>query len=369
VGGAYILGGCVVYGPNDWFTTNLLTGDAGGVVPTTVDPNSAAIISHEISYAESVSGGSSYVPEFGYINASTSSVQYSADPANFANDSTPTYPVYWDSSLTCSSPGRCYDDPWNDNPSNLMPVQSGFVAEGGCSSGDCHAISLNTQTCVDVETWGSKTATYFNGSELQAENVMTHNLNHPYNAQISNYAIITAGGIPELGMAELGDDEENYIGNHEVIPHVLYALIPGTCGAPINNCDNFLGDTTIPPGAPNTGGGSCSPVADCFRYGMRLQLNQSLLPGGSCAAAYPTSGGWQGYELCEQLVQYGLLLSDIGSGCNTGAACAIVMQLTADHNNNNPWVQSDIGRVQIPWADFQVIKQCGGNTGVTCTGP
>jgi hypothetical protein len=377
---------CAVYASHDWFDTDLLIGGSS-YVPTSVDPNSSTIVDNEVRLM-AMHGGAA--PYFGAINASNGSIAYSATAVNLDTNSTPLYvvkahdsePVCYYGCYTHDGINPTKSTPWVGGPTPAPGATSvpgdGYLYEGSCGSGDCHTIVLDTKHCYDYETFApgpgaGPAAAPFNATEFQASSLQTHSLSVPYNNQLTGGGEVTAGGIPLLGTADTGDDEERYMANGLVIPHPLYGLMPGDCSI---RCALWLSNQYVSPaGAPGYGG--CSPK--CFGYGMRLQLVQSDLPEGSCTAQYPVLSGEtisQAGLLCLQLVHYGLMLSDIGAGCPSGGgACVLVTQLTADHNNGNPWIANDIQRIggatggyNIPLADFQLIKVCGGNTGIVCSG-
>lgn len=308
----YTFHGCVVYGANDWFTTNLLTGGSS-YVSNKVDPNSAAMVKN---FANAFPGS-------GFnVNGTTTTVSQQYPSANLATNSTPLHTVQG-TTMT--------NDPTNDDPNNVIPWQTGFRDQGNCTY-DCHAEVVNTQTCVDYETyrWAQHS---WNGSTYTAENGFVHNLNHPFNTQYSkDGGTVTKAGLPIIGTVDVGEDA-----SLPSINHIAQLAIPGS-DASSKAAGGYV--------APATDGATC--VSNCsykIPFGARLRLNSSKYTCPS-ASYYP-----QAHKICIQLETYGAIVTD-----HNGTSSSFGIALAPTNTGANPWNETDVEHLNgIPITDFDIM--------------
>lgn len=319
--------GCPLYTANDWFTTNLISGGSS-YVSNAVDANSSKIINN--------------------LNSAFPTLHFSANvPANqeVAN-------IYTGSNLAAQPTiqGLAYGfakGSYNDDPSGTIWVTNPWAEEGGSSfcssgSGECHAVVLNTQTCVDIETY--KSGTYGNGIGLEwdsakgqywAEGGGVENLNHPY--QIEPIAVSEAD-LPMMGTTDWGEDlsyQQQSCQPNCAIPHILAFFLP--------SATNAHGGWV----APANYGHSCSTnCSSPIPSGARLRLHSTY----ACpsASSYP-----QANLLCNQAKQYGWILNDF-TGINNGGG----VRLGESSNGANPWNSSDYNQflANVKVTDFDVME-------------
>ena len=325
----YVYHGCPVYTPDDWFTTNLVTGRSG-YVSHAVDPGSADIIKNiatklgDIDFAGNVDAAEEIVNIATATNVVATpriqGLQY-----GFANN-------------------RFNDDA----PPPHIPITGGtFYQEGtykncNISGGDCHVNVLDTVKCIEYETY--KSGTYgngvsgsWNGSTYWAEGGGVQNLNRPY--QIGRM-MVTAAGVPMMGTTDWGEDlqyQKHSCRPDCAIPHILAFFLP------------VAGDAN---------GGHVLPAAahqrDCWAHcayplpeGARLRLksayacpNPSLFP--------------QANLLCNQMKQYGIILNDFtGLGPRGGG-----VRLGLSSDGTNPWKPDDYNTLlrNLHIIDFEVMR-------------
>jgi hypothetical protein len=335
-GTSYTLDGCEVYGPNDWFTTNLVTGGSS-YVPNTVDPNSTNIINNYIA----AFGGS---PTIGVWYADTGGT-----PVNQSNNSTPAYVVQG-----CEY--GCYDDPYGDNPTKAMPWLNTFSVQEELphcddSQGDCHAISLNTQSCIDYESWSSTLQTNyppgfsywgFNGSGFAEYVFQTSNLNYSFNSEfvVPNQArdFPSSGQVPMIGTYDFGEDYNTYIANGLVIPHVAFFTIAGFDSSP-----QASGGWVIP-------GRQSNPCSTDCTYTLPEGARLKLKTDAPCLSM--TSK--QDYLVCMQLYEYGAIVAD-HNGETSGD---MFMTFGPTANGSVPWNETEMRtefREYLRVSDFEVM--------------
>jgi hypothetical protein len=321
--------GCPLYTANDWFTTNLVNGGSS-YVPNTVDPNSANIISNIATHV-------------GNINFAANSPS-SEETVNIVN-----------STNQIANPqiqGLAYgfaNDALNDDSSKTIPISSGnFYEEGtngsapawGCSGGDCHVNVLNTDTCIEYETYksgtyGNGTHYSWNGSTYYAEGGGVENLKHAYNIEPIS---VSAADIPMMGTTDWGEDlayQKSSCQPNCAIPHILAFFMP--------NAGQANGGYVAPAAWRQA---ACSTYCtDPLPEGARLRLKSSYAcPSPS---SYP-----QANLLCNQMKQYGIILDDFTGLTNGGG-----VRLGTSSNGSDPWNSSDynqlLGNVHI--TDFDVM--------------
>jgi len=307
-------GGCKVYPDNDWFTTNLVTGGSS-YVSNAVDPNSANIIAHL----------SNTFPGL-YIDEANPGAEVTV---NLANSGTPT---------TSVNGTTLVNDPYDDDPNNVIPVPNPFFEAGsafGNCSGDCHAIVLNTQTCVDYETygWGS---TPWHGGVFRAGGGGVHNLNNPLNNQYARDVGITAASLPLLGMTDFGEDA-----SASSINHIIDISMPGS-GAFPNATGNYV--------APAVSWHPCATnCSNELPLGARLRLKSSY----QCPSQsdYP-----QSYLVCNQLKTYGAIFVDWNGSGGYGTS-TMLLRFGTSSDGSNPWNRNDLygGLRGITINDFDVM--------------
>lgn len=311
--------GCPLYTPNDWFTTNLVTGGSS-YVPNSVDSNSANIIRNVASVNGSINFNANVVPTEEGVNVDTGS--------NVAGNP----------SISGLNYGYA-NDPYNDDPSpHKMPVTSGsFMQEGTsttCSRGDCHVIVLDTNTCVDYETYQFG-AYSWNGSAYKAEGGGVENLNHPYHIQTNT---VTAADLPMLGTTDFGEDlgyQKSSCQPNCAIPHVVAFVLPHS-GVSVGGYVS-----------PAAYGQACkSGCTNKLPYGARLRLHASY----PCPSA---STNPQANLLCNQAKQYGWILDDTVEVNNAGG-----IRMGVSSNGSNPWKSSDYGAFlgSVKITDFDVMS-------------
>jgi hypothetical protein len=336
MGTTYQIYGCTVYRPNDWFTTNLITGRSR-YVSTTVDPNSAKMIANFIRAYGNVKLS---------INASDRSVHLNT-PANVAAKTTPLRVVQH------LNYGFA-DTPWRDASDKKIPWDDAFHAQGSCPviGQDCHAIVLTprsggppgTKPCIDYETYDSNDGPLHDGV-YSAESLTVHNLNRPYNEQWSRQPGPTKSGLPLVGTTDLGEDAAL-----PAINHIVALVIPGTdSSADAGDCSK---ESCAAGGyvAPASSGSEC--VAYCeykIPFGARLRLRTSY----ACPsrATHP-----QANKLCAQLKTYGMILTDHGSPAGTFG-----FGLAPRADGTNPWNADDVSAISatsgggIPLREFDIM--------------
>lgn len=332
----YTLDGVPVYTANDWFTTNLLTGGSAYAV-NTIDPSSSSIVSY---FSSSQCGGTCKFA----INGTTSTV-FENTPVNYATNSTPMY-GNTGCSYGCFNNGIYNDDPapGQECLSNCgwkVPWQSSFVEQGICSSGDCHAQVLNTQSGLAYDMYTSSGLSW-NGSSFGSKVGAVHNLHYSYNSQINSGP--DAAGIPMIGTFELGEDA-----SQPSINHALEVSIPGSGGSP-RASGGYV--------RPATQTHSCATYCSYrLPLGARLRLNSSKY---SCPSA---STNPQAHKVCVQMETYGVIVVDwnggsnyfgpnLGALANTGTSGGACSSSTC----TNPWNETDISALNgIPMSDFDVM--------------
>lgn len=319
-GTAYTYHGCPLFTANDWLTTNLVSGGSS-YVSNAVDPHSSNYINNINSNVGSIN-----------FMANTVAIDETVNLVNSSNlKATPTI-----QNLTYGFA----NDPYNDDPSPAkIEIDSGtFYQEGtrGCTStnGDCHVVVLDTNKCVDYETYNWDGPSW-NGSSYTAKGGGVENLNHPYSIE---HIVVSAGDLPMMGTTDWGEDVSYQNASCQpncAIPHIVAFLLPQ-------------------PGQAN--GGYVSPADGtgraCSSYcswplpdGARLRLHSSY----SCpsATSYP-----QANLLCNQLKQYGMIFDDT-TGINGGGG----IRLGTSSNGANPWNSSDYGQFlgKVHISDFDVM--------------
>jgi hypothetical protein len=307
-----------VYAANDWFTTNLVSGGSS-YVSNQVDPNSAAIISNM----------NSALPNLSFNYGAGASGIAGEEAVNLATNST--------SKVTVQGT-TMKNDPYNDDSTNQLPWQSGFRQEGsiGCAY-DCHNVVLNTNTCVDYETYryGSQS---WNGSSYTASNGYVHNLHYPFNNQYStDGGAIDAAGVPMLGTTDYGEDLSQPSINH-IVGFIWGGPSSGTYG---------IGGWVAPATNAESCGHNCT---NKLPYGARLRLHASY----ACpsASSYP-----QANKVCNQLKTYGMMLTDTaGSLGGSYGQAGLRLGLSAD--GTNPWHNSDMSQLlaNLRITDFDVMN-------------
>lgn len=321
--------GCPLYTANDWFTTNLVNGGSS-YVPNTVDPNSPNIISNIATHVGNINFAANSPSNEETVNIVNSGNQI-ANPTiqglayGFANDAL------------------------NDDPGKTIPIPSGNLFEEGtngsapswgCSGGDCHVNVLNSDTCVEYETYksgtyGNGTQYSWNGSTFYAEGGGVENLNHAYDIEP---IAVSAADIPMMGTTDWGEDlayQKSSCQPDCAIPHILAFFMPN---------------------AGQANGGYVAPAAwrqaACSTYctnplpeGARLRLKSSYVcPSPS---SYP-----QANLLCNQMKQYGIILDDFTGLTNGGG-----VRLGTSSNGSDPWNSSDYDQLlsNVHIADFDVM--------------
>lgn len=339
--GAYTYHGCVVYGRNDWFSTNLRKGGSS-YASSTVDPDSAAMIANFVA---------AYPGAAFNINGTDVSVRLQYGPVNVATATTPLYSVQ---NLVYGFA----DDPWNDNPKRQIPWERGFLSQGSCvsSNGDCHSVVMTspaggppgTRPCIDYETYNYG-APSFDGTGFTAKSLTVRNLKRPFNDQYTSKPGPTMAGLPVLGTVDLGEDA--------VLPsinHIAMLVLPGTDGSKdTGNCATMScasGGFVAP---ANAGPGCASHCRFVIPFGARLRLNPAKY---TCPDefAYP-----QAHKICVQLQTYGAIVTDHGS---PGSTFGIPLGPSSD--GSNPWKQGDVQQLNgIPLTAFDVMKLERGRNG------
>lgn len=342
-GGAYTYHGCQVFTANDWFTTDLTVGDPGGYVPTSVDPNSATVISTFINHFGTMTGGTG------------SSMWYYNDGQNenIATSSTPM--VSWSScAYGCHPSGG--SQPW---------TQGSFIYEGAeyspsttcAGSVDCHGLSMTGPTnypsgsapCMDYESYNSA-GTLDQSGRFNVEFGGAYNLKQPFNGHGYGGGP-TMAGIPYMGTTDWGEDA-----SLSSINHPIAIWLPN--GSPTGTNDDSGGAWV---GAAQGSAGNCTSTNGCSTAwlfaGDRLRLNQSKFSCSSInRSVYP-----QSYVVCEQMAHYGLVVADY-----SGNSRFIGLQFGTTTTGAHTWnVSSDLTpglfKSGLNLNDFDLMKRCGGN--------
>ncbi len=317
--GAYTYHGCKVYAPNDWFTTNLVTGGSS-YVPNSVDPNSAAIITNL----------NSAYPTGAFRYAETE------ETVNLISNSNPPVAQPVISNLQWG----WANDPYNDDPDHTMPIAKTFYQEGrvwngsttspNTCKGDCHVVTLNTDTCVTWETYWSHSVSW-DGTTFTADNGFVHNLNHPFNDQYvqDSWHGDTAADLPMFGNEDYGEDA-----SLPAIPHSVAFVL----GLPTKAVGGHV--------APATGGMTCQTYCNHpLPYGARLRLHASF----QCPSkvSYP-----QANLICIQMKTYGIIFEDTS---NIDGYFGIRLGNSAD--GTNPWNENDYMQLlsSLHLSDFDVM--------------
>lgn len=316
--------GCPVFRPGDWLTTNLVTGNST-YVPTTIDVKSQRIIKNLIG-------------AFGDINLA-GNVPTDEEGVNIVNSGNLlATPVIED--LIYGFANNVHND--NPPPHKIEINRGVFMQEGTryCvqRGQDCHVIVLDTDKCVDYETYRSGGVSW-NGSRYTAEGGGVENLRHPYQRE---HITVTAANLPMLGTTDFGEEVQYQRASCRPncsIPHVLALFLPlpklatfgyvapaygteGNCTKGTRYCDAY----TLP-------------------YGARLRLKASF----RCPdpATYP-----QANLLCNQAKQYGAIFNDTVSRNGAGG---VRLGLSAD--TTDPWRSSDFNNFlsSVHLSDFDVI--------------
>lgn len=312
--------GCPIYTPNDWFTTNLLSGSSG-YVSTTVDPHSADIIKNLVAANGPIDFSADAYPTLAVVNIATER-NVVAQPIvrgleyGFAND------------------------PFNDDPRPArMPITAGTFPQVGSTEcrvahGDCHVIVLDVTKCVDYETYGSDVVSW-NGSAYVAQGGGVENLNHPY---VIEPFTVSAADIPQFGTTDFGEElayQQPSCQPNCAIPHIESVLLPQagvSVGGYVSPADYGIKCTSY--------------CTNKLPYGARLRLRVTYVCPS--ASAYP-----QANLLCNQAKQYGWIFDDTVDS-NRGAG-GIKMGLSAD--GSNPWNEDDYSEFlrNVHITDFDVM--------------
>jgi hypothetical protein len=301
-----------VYAANDWYTTNLQTGGSA-YASNNVDPNSGAILSN---YTKAVTSAYATL----WFNGTDTTTATNA-LINRATNSTPTYQI---------STSVFVNDPYDDDPSQSIPQLSTYIHNDGTS----HELVLDTDTCVSYDSYKAS----FKGTTVTTSSTEVHNLNHPFNEQYSSDgAVNTKGGLPLLGMLDVGEDA-----TAASINHIAYLLVSGSDSP---GSSYGVGGHV----APATAGTSCasqagSNCAYALPFGARMRLRSSF----TC----PNAGtNPQANKICVQLQTYGAIVADhAGLGQHTH------IQLARRADGTNPWVQSDVQVLDnMTMNDFEVM--------------
>lgn len=315
--------GCRLYPANDWFTTNLINGGSS-YASNAIDPNSGNYVNNfNNAFPNDSFNGPAAFTSAGVNVETGSNLKSNASIGNL-------------------SYGYA-NDPYNDNPSpHHQPITTGtFMQEGtrGCtsSSGDCHVVTLNTQTCVDYETFNFDGASW-NGSSYTAEGGGVENLNHPYAVESMT---VTQADLPLLGTTDFGEDlsyQQSSCQPNCAIPHILGWIASGTDATP-----KATGGYVSPAGYGKACSSNCSyPIP----MGARLRLKSSY----SCPS--PNTNP-QANLVCNQLKQYGMILTD-----HEGTGYANVLRFGVKSDGSNPWNSSDLGALlsNLRITNFDVMK-------------
>ena len=312
--GPYTYHGCRVYSSDDWFTTNLVAGGSS-YATNTVDPRSANIIANL----------SATFPGL-YLNEANPGHETTV---NLATNATPTHAVSGTRMLSSA----------RSSQGNTIPVTTPFYEEGsaygGCR-GDCHAIVLNTDTCVDYETYlfGSR---QWDGASYNTGYGSIYDLKKSLNSQYAEHVGITAAGLPLLGMTDFGEDA-----SAASIDHIVDFSLPGSGAAP-----NASGGYVAPAAVGHTCKTNC---ANKLPLGARLRLRSSY----SCPSRddYP-----QAHLVCVQLKTYGMLFADWNGSYGPGTSI-IQLRFGTTTTGANPWDgRGDLypGLKDIKIGDFDVM--------------
>ena len=178
-----------------------------------------------------------------------------------------------------------------------VPWLSTFFFEGatqGPCAGDCHWLTLATDTCFAYEGGGG---TFTGGTTFGTYNGIIDALADTYTNNWANKSTnVTVAGIPLVGFTLFGED-----------------LTAAASGTPINHPGDLIINTSmllsgtngvnISPGAGN-GGGSCAGAANCYELGDLLRLK----PGFTCAGADAKANAW-----IAEAQTYGVYVTDTGS--------------------------------------------------------
>lgn len=304
---AYTYHGCQVFASNDWFTTNLATG--GSTYATnTVDPNSTTVM----NYLQSTYGNIAW-----YSPA--------VETVNIASNATTLY---------TDTNGTIHNDPYNDDPSNVIPFSNTFWAEGGpppsynCA-GDCHVIVLNTDTCVDYETYVSGIGSSLFGPPYKGGNGFVKNLNFAYNTQMLGGGI-DAGNIPMVGTTAFGEETAAQNSGCQPNCNLGHSL---SFQMPINS-----GSTNGMTAPYPTNGNVWSCKIYCT-HTVKMDARFVLRASFTCPSytTYP-----QANLICNTLKTFGMIYNDTAANSCTvngvGAGyCVFSIRMGTSSNGTNPW--------------------------------
>jgi hypothetical protein len=329
-GSPYTFKGVPIWTACDWYTTPLnVTPSCSSYAVSTVDPNSAAILSNFSSHngnpsTLSVAGASASVALNTPFNTFTTG---QSGVANYTVSSC----IY-----------GCYNDPFNDDPAPgsmcssactwKIPYSSSFKEQGGCATvgNDCHNVVLNTTSGDEWETYDSN-GYAFNGSSYKAEVGAVHNVFRSLNSQLTSGP--EAAQVPFIGCSTQGEDI-----TQPSINHVLCTGIPGSDAGP-NASGGYVN--------PARGGNHCS--TNCtytLPMGARLRLNPAKYTCPS-ASTHP-----QANKLCVAMEKYGLIVVDHDGANRT----TFGPTLNPNSDGTSPWNASDVGVLDgIPITDFDVM--------------
>jgi hypothetical protein len=327
--------GCPLFAANDWFTTNLISGGSS-YVPSTVDPNSASIISNlSNAYSSGLNFSKDSYPDQYAVNIDNESSSWFMTPVVHAG----TWYGF-------------YNDAFGDDSNSNFPVTNGtFLQEGtdGCtqSGGDCHVVVLDTVKCVDYEGFGKNSSSQpqlWDNGKFVAEGGGVTNLRHAFNP--AQRVQVTAAGLPLMGGTDWGEDETTYnqsscrTTNSCVIPHSVQFLLPN----PNLGIHGYVAPATAETTPCSVGSSYCGS-SNTLPYGARLRLKSSY----ACpsAASYP-----QANMLCNQAKQYGWIFADTTAWSGAGG-----VRLGVSSNGSDPWNTSDINQFlgNVKLSNFDVM--------------
>lgn len=320
----YTLDGQQIWTAADWFTGDISSGSTcNGPQSTSVDPNSAAIISN----LKSAAGGSFLFD----VNGSNVTVEQMSE----ADTGTSSTLTFYTASGTNSCINGCNNDQNNDEP-NLGgkrctsscnwtgPWESTFETPES-DGGDCHYEVLETDKHLDYEDYTSTASTCPTPSpNMSVESASVYDYSKSLASQLTYWNLDGAdgpieGGFPLLGTQLPGEDE-----SQTTINHALY-ISGGT------SAKGFGGYVL-----PATSGPPCSSFCThALPMGARLRLNESKLKNGSCDKNYLPSFP-QSDKICHAMATYGIIWGDSNNNNVFGD------NLAPKSDGTNPWSESDV---------------------------
>lgn len=273
-------------------------------------------------------------------------------PVNFADSTTPSYP------LTNSSTGLVVVN--GTTPLAPFPFLStyGWEIKGSTITGDRHIMILNRSNCYLYESFVSTVEPPYawqvvnNQLQQKAYYGQVWDLTKPYPIASAIRNGVNAGKMPHyVGMVRIQDIQDGcvcHMLNMDVVAHSLRSSAHVWPAISSEGANYYTGPAANAPYAP--------PIGTTFR------LRQSYQPA-PCPTGTPDNCN-QAYLIISGLKNYGARIMDTGS---FSGYIYLADDVDANGNATWPWITGDIKLLdQIPMSAFEVVAPPGCVSTATC---